>query len=72
MAAAKKKTDEKVTIKIPRFNKDQEDVVVWVNQKRYLIKRGVPVSVPKCVAAVLENQERMEQVAYDFNDSVVK
>ena len=62
MAETKKteETKEKmVKIKIPRTRADQEDVPVWVNNRSWLIKRGVEVEVPECVAEVLQHQEEM-------------
>ena len=61
-----------VTIRSPRDRSDDEDVVVWVNEKRYLIQRGVAVSVPSSVAEVLENQERMLTYIYNYEDRVQK
>ena len=62
MAETKKteETKEKmVKIKIHRTRADQEDVPVWVNNRSWLIKRGVEVEVPECVAEVLQHQEEM-------------
>lgn len=59
-----------VTIRIPRTRKDEEDVVVWVNSRRFLIKRGVPVEVPRSVAEILEEQERNLEFAYQFDSQV--
>ena len=52
--AAKEKT---VKIRIPRTKADQEDVPVWVNDRSWIIKRGVDVEVPECVAEVRRHQE---------------
>ena len=56
MEAVKEKL---VKIRIPRTKADQEDVPVWVNNRSWLIKRGVEVEVPECVAEVLRHQEEM-------------
>ena len=48
-----------VKIKLPRDRRDQEDVFVGVNERTWLIKRGVEVEVPACVAEVLGNRENM-------------
>lgn len=58
--------EETVTIKIPRIDAKQEDVVVRINDRSWLIKRGVAVDVPLCVAEVLRHQEKMLTVSYDF------
>ena len=56
------KTENKekmIKIRIPRTKANQEDVPVWVNERSWLIKRGVEVEVPECVAEVLRHQEEM-------------
>ena len=55
-----------VTIRIPRTSKEEDDVFVSVNQRTWLIKRGVEVDVPICVADVLKHQENMLSEAYEF------
>ena len=64
--------EEYVTIRIPRDPKNKEDVVVWVNNRRFLIKRGVPVDVPLSVAKILEAQEAMLETIYDYEQKVQK
>lgn len=71
----KKETVEKekmVKIKIPRTpgKKDEEDVFVSVNERTWLIKRGVEVEVPECVKEVIDHQEAMLDEAYDFDSKV--
>lgn len=65
MAEAKEKT---VKIRIPRTKSDQEDVPVWVNNRSWLIKRGVEVEVPECVAEVLRHQEEMLEEIMLFDE----
>ncbi len=73
MTMAEKKTPEKAENKpettfvtIPRERGNQEDKVVWVNSKRYIIKRGVQVEVPISVAKVLEHEQRMLDKIFEF------
>ena len=69
MAEAKKsaETAEKmVTIKLPRNRRDEDDMFVSVNERTWLIKRGVEVEVPECVAEVIRNSELMQEEAYEF------
>lgn len=65
---AEVKTEKMVTIKIPRIRKDQEDVFVRVNQRTWLIKRGVNVEVPECVAEVLQHQEEMLELIMEYDE----
>ena len=70
MAEAKKsaETAEKmVTIKLPRNRRDEDDMFVSVNERTWLIKRGVEVEVPECVAEVIRNSELMQEEAYEFD-----
>lgn len=62
--------DDIISIRIPRERADQEDKVVWVNERRFLIKRGVPVNVPRCVADILAKEESMMQYIFDFESRV--
>ena len=55
-----------VKIRIPRNRKDEDDVFVSVNERTWLIKRGVEVEVPECVAEVLRHQEEALEQAYEF------
>ena len=48
-----------VKIRIPRIKANQEDVFVSVNERTWIVKRGVDVEVPECVAEVLRHQEEM-------------
>ena len=61
--------DKLVTIRIPRVSAKQEDVPVWVNERSWLIKRGVEVQVPECVAEVLRHQEEMMETIMLFEEA---
>lgn len=74
MAEAKKttetaeKTAEKmVKIRLPRNRKEEDDMFVSVNERTWIIKRGVEVEVPECVAEVIRNSELMQEEAYEFD-----
>ena len=70
--AENKKTEalqeKMVKIRIPRTKKDEEDVFVSVNMRAWLVKRGVEVEVPECVAEVLRHQEEMLEEIMLFED----
>ena len=66
----KKEKSGTVLIRLPRERRDQDDKIVWVNARRFLIKRGVEVEAPKCVAAVLAHEEAMLQKAYEYEERV--
>ena len=67
MSEAKEKT---VTIMIPKTRKDQDDVFVSVNDRTWLIKRGVPVEVPACVAEVITTGQAMREAAMEMGNPV--
>ena len=61
--------EKMVKIRIPRTKAVQEDVFVSVNARTWLVKRGVEVEVPECVAEVLRHQEEMLEEIMLFEDS---
>ena len=64
MAETKKteETKEKlVKIRIPKFKANQEDVFVSVNERAWIVKRGVEVEAPECVAEVIRHSEEMRE-----------
>ena len=65
-------TEKLVKIRIPRERDRQDDVFVCVNGRTWLIKRGVEVEVPECVAEVIRNAEDVAEKAYAYMDSVKK
>jgi hypothetical protein len=65
-------TEKLVKIRIPRERDRQDDVFVCVNGRTWLIKRGVEVEVPECVAEVIRNAEDVAEQAYAYNESVKK
>ncbi len=69
MAKTDAKGEKLVKIRLPKERRDQEDVFVSVNERTWLIKRGVEVEVPECVAEVLQNRERMLETIMAFEDA---
>ena len=72
MAETKKNTETSenvVKIKLPRNRKEEDDLFVSVNERTWIIKRGIEVEVPECVAEVIRNSELMQEEAYDFEKS---
>lgn len=68
-----RKNEEKtVTIRIPIERDNKEDKVVWVNDRRFLIKRGVYVEVPAAVAEILDHEEEMLQQRYEYESMMQK
>lgn len=61
---------EEKTVKIilPLTRTEKSDVPVGVNGKTWLIKRGVEVEVPECVAEVIRNSEEMLSKAMAFEE----
>lgn len=62
----------KVKIKLPLDRHNKEDYFVAINGYTFQIKRGVEVSVPKCVAEVIEQSEQMIMQAYAFEEEASK
>ena len=73
MSAEKKtvetKTEETVTIKLPRIKGESDTVYVSINNRNWLIKRGVSVDVPKCVADLIDQQEQAIEEAYNRKEA---
>lgn len=70
MAEEKKTTEmaeKMVKIRLPRNRKEEDDMFVSVNERTWIIKRGVEVEVPECVAEVIRNSELMQEEAYEFD-----
>lgn len=62
--------EKMVTIRIPRERDNDADVFVSVNERTWLIKRGVEVEVPECVAEVLRHKEEALENQYEFENKV--
>ena len=62
--------EKMVKIRLPKERGNDADVYVSVNERSWLIKRGVEVEVPECVAEVIRNRELALEKADEFNDEV--
>lgn len=67
--AACNDVEETVRIRLPKTKELQDDVFVSVNNRTWLIQRGVYVDVPACVAEVLQHAEEMTQEALRFEEA---
>ena len=67
--AAKTEKEKLVKFRIPRERDNDSDVFVSVNERTWLIKRGVEVEVPECVVEVLRHKEEAEEAAYEFKNA---
>lgn len=61
--------EKKVKIRLPLTRKEKDDVPVGVNGRTWLIKRGVDVEVPECVARALRHKEEMLEKAMEFEQA---
>lgn len=63
--------EEMVRIRLPRPVKDEENFqIVTINDRSWKIKKGEWVDVPKYVAEVIENSERMREINEAYIESV--
>lgn len=74
MAATKSNTvseteEKRVQVKLPRLpGNANQDVLIGVEGKNYIIKRGEYVSVPMSVKEVIDLSEMAEAAAYKFSE----
>lgn len=48
----------------------KDDLTVTINGTNYQIKRGIQVTVPRCVALAVERSHRQELAAEEYIDSL--
>lgn len=61
------------TVSLPRATGKEEDFVfVGLNGKGYTIKKGLPVRVPKPVAAILHERERQLNRLQDYQNRMIE
>ncbi len=54
-----------VKVKLRKDREHQDDVTVGLNGEMFRIKRGVEVEVPEGVKEILDNTERMDELALE-------
>ena len=69
IAAANKWLEEPVTIQLFKDGKDyKDDLFISVNNKRWQIKRGLPVTVPRKVMLLIADSEIQSIKAAEYSD----
>lgn len=57
------KEEKKVNFILPLIPGEDDEEVVWINERRWVIKRGEYVEMPECVAKVLMQSQKELQIA---------
>lgn len=70
--AAEETGEKMVRIRLHKDMQNSEDLFVGVNGRTFLIKRGVTVDVPECVAEVIANAEAQRAEAMDYMEQNIK
>lgn len=52
--------EKTVRIRLPLMG-EEDSLVVWLNNRRFLIQRGVEVDVPEGVATIINEHIRLEE-----------
>lgn len=68
-ATAANNAEKMVKIKLPLTKHEKDAVAVAVNDRTWLIQRGVEVEVPECVVEVLKHQEEMLRQSMEFEEA---
>ena len=63
--AAAAEQPKKVKIYIATVRPDEEDEFVCVNDRQWIVKKGVEVEVPPEVAEAIRNRDLIRQQAYE-------
>lgn len=61
-----------VKIKLPLTKDEKDPVHVGINERDWIIQRGVYVEVPECVVEVLDNSERATYDAILYQEKARK
>ena len=61
--------EKMVTVMLPKVRAEQEDLFVSVNERTFIVKRGVPVEVPACVAEVIQNSDMVRAGIWSLQEA---
>lgn len=64
--------EKTVKLRLPKTKELKEPVWVRVNERKWLIQRGVEVEVPECVYEVLKHSEEMQEIIMAFEEANIK
>lgn len=64
--------EKMVTVKLPRLKGDNEAMYVSVNERNWLIPRGVEVEIPECAALIIQQAEEAEEAAFAYENKITK
>lgn len=63
---------EKVSVLLPKISGEDANQFVAVNGQSFLIPRGKRVEVPKAIALVLEESERMREQSDEYSEEEIR
>ncbi len=63
---------EKVSVLLPKVAGEDANQFVAVNGQSFLIPRGKRVEVPKAIALVLEESERMREQSDEYSEEEIR
>lgn len=63
---------EKVSVLLPKVSGEDPNQFVAVNGQSFLIPRGKRVEVPKAIALVLEESERMREQSDEYSEEEIR
>lgn len=64
--------EKTVKLRLTKTKELKEPVWVRVNERKWLIQRGVEVEVPECVFEVLKHSEEMQEIIMAFEEANIK
>lgn len=72
MAIKKEPKEELVSVYIPKEGRNDDSLYIAVNGRRMLVKKGVPLMLPKMFADVVKNSQRQDAAAQKYIEENAK